>query len=465
MSLALPPGTCDTHIHFYDRSYRAASTTVLKPPDATRGDYEKVRAELGIDRCVVVQPTTYGLDNSCQLDAVDVLGTDIARAVVVDETVTDAELAYFGHRGVRGVRFHMLPGGAVGWDALTPIISTPCSACRAGSSSTTSDGSCHRSSQTASRSTRPHCSPANSSTAIPVDSRRHRPPPCPGLQSGEPVPIPDPEGANTMNRPAAPPNPTIERSYASYPSLMDKRVFVTGGGNGIGQAIVHEFAKQGARVAFVDIDADGGAGTVEVCAADNPRHTPMFIKCDLTDIDALRSAIDAAQREQGPSQVLVNNAASDDRHTWEEMTPDYWDDRVAVNLRHYFFAIQAIAPAMLEAAEGSIVNIGSSCYLMQEDFFPGYAIAKSGVEGITRTMARTFGVDNVRVNTVMPGWVATDHQLERWWSPEGEEGTLADQALKRRILPDEFAQMVLFLAADDGAACTAQTFLIDGGRY
>ncbi|MBG7606075.1 MAG: SDR family oxidoreductase, partial [Actinobacteria bacterium] len=154
-----------------------------------------------------------------------------------------------------------------------------------------------------------------------------------------------------------------------------------------------------------------------------------------------------------------------DRHTWQEMTPDYWDNRFAVNLRHYFFAIQAVAPAMIAANSGSIVNIGSSSYLMQEDFFPGYAVAKSGVEGITRTMARTFGEHEIRVNTVMPGWVATERQLERWWTPEGEAGTLRDQALKRRILADEFAQMVLFLAADDGAACTAQTFLVDGGRY
>jgi NAD(P)-dependent dehydrogenase (short-subunit alcohol dehydrogenase family) len=146
------------------------------------------------------------------------------------------------------------------------------------------------------------------------------------------------------------------------------------------------------------------------------------------------------------------------------MTPDYWDDRMAVNLRHYFFAIQAVAPGMIEAGNGSIVNIGSSSYMMQEDFFPGYAIAKSGVEGITRTMARTFGPGNVRVNTVLPGWVATERQLEKWWSPEGEADTLRDQAIKRRIYPREFAQMVLFLAADDGAACTAQQFLVDGGR-
>jgi NAD(P)-dependent dehydrogenase (short-subunit alcohol dehydrogenase family) len=162
---------------------------------------------------------------------------------------------------------------------------------------------------------------------------------------------------------------------------------------------------------------------------------------------------------------LVNNAANDDRHDWRKMTADYWDDRLNTNLRHYFFTIQALAPGMVQASDGAIVNIGSSSFMMQEDFFPGYAVAKSGVEGITRTMARTFGPHNVRVNTVLPGWVATERQLEKWWTPEGEEQTLHDQALKRRIYPTEFAQMVLFLAADDGAACTAQSFLVDGGRY
>jgi NAD(P)-dependent dehydrogenase (short-subunit alcohol dehydrogenase family) len=147
------------------------------------------------------------------------------------------------------------------------------------------------------------------------------------------------------------------------------------------------------------------------------------------------------------------------------MTPEYWDNRFNTNLRHYFFAIQAFAPAMIAAGGGSIVNIGSSCYHMQEDFFPGYAIAKSGVEGLTRTMARTFGPHNIRMNAVLPGWVATERQLAKWWTPEGEAGTLRDQALKRRILADEFAQMVLFLAADDGGACTAQSFLVDGGRF
>ncbi len=228
--------------------------------------------------------------------------------------------------------------------------------------------------------------------------------------------------------------------------------------------MVEQFAMQGAKVGFADINAERAAATLARCAERNPRHQPRFYEVDLVDVVALQRVVQEAIVELGSITVLVNNAASDDRHTWQEMTAEYWDDRLNTNLRHYFFAIQAVAPGMIEAQNGSIINIGSSSYMMQEDFFPGYAIAKSGVEGITRTMARTFGPDNVRVNTVLPGWVATERQLTKWWSPEGEEGTLADQALKRRIYPAEFAQMVLFLAADDGGACTAQQFLIDGGR-
>ena len=194
------------------------------------------------------------------------------------------------------------------------------------------------------------------------------------------------------------------------------------------------------------------------------RHTPRFYEVDLLDIEALQAALATAIEDLGGITVLVNNAASDDRHTWDEVTPEYFDNRINVNLRHYFFSIQSVAQQMIDAQHGSIINIGSSSYQIQEDFFPGYAIAKSGVEGITRTLARTFGVDNVRVNTVLPGWVATEKQLTKWWSPEGEEGTMRDQAIKRRIYPKEFAQMVLFLAADDGAACTAQEFVVDGGR-
>jgi NAD(P)-dependent dehydrogenase (short-subunit alcohol dehydrogenase family) len=257
----------------------------------------------------------------------------------------------------------------------------------------------------------------------------------------------------------------VTSNYASYPSLVDRGVFITGGAAGIGSAMVEQFARQGSKVAFVDLDADAARSTIERCAAAGVAHTPLFYPLDLLDIAALQRACASAVDALGGVSVLVNNAASDDRHDWRDMTPEYFDNRMNTNLRHYFFAIQALAPGMMEAGHGSIVNIGSSSYMMQEDMFPGYAIAKSAVEGITRTMARTFGPFGVRVNTVLPGWVPTERQLTKWWTPEGEEGTMRDQAIKRRITPDEFSQMVLFLAADDGAACTAQQFLVDGGRF
>lgn len=253
--------------------------------------------------------------------------------------------------------------------------------------------------------------------------------------------------------------------YATYPSLAGRGVFITGGAAGIGSALVEEFARQGARVAFVDRSVAEAKATIERCVQAGAVHVPLFYELDLVDIAALQAACAAAVSALGSVSVLVNNAANDDRHDWRDVTPEYFDNRIHVNLRHYFFAIQALAPQMIAAGHGSIVNIGSSSYLMQEDMFPGYAIAKSAVEGITRTMARTFGPHGVRVNTVLPGWVPTERQLTKWWSPEGEAGTMRDQAIKRRITPVEFSQMVLFLAADDGAACTAQHFLVDGGRF
>ncbi|MGI9624234.1 MAG: SDR family NAD(P)-dependent oxidoreductase [Acidimicrobiales bacterium] len=264
---------------------------------------------------------------------------------------------------------------------------------------------------------------------------------------------------NQANPAAAP-----HAEYATYPSLVDRTVLITGGADGIGAGIVQEFALQGAKVAFLDLQADKAESVTQKCVDLGAPHAPLHRIVDLVDIAATQAAITDLASEVGGFAVLVNNAANDERHSWEDVTVEYWDDRLNTNLRHYFFAIQAVAPQMLEQGLGSIINIGSSSYMMQEDFFPGYAIAKSGVEGITRTMARTFGPNGVRVNTVLPGWVATERQLDKWWTAEGEEQTLQDQAIKRRIYPREFAQIVLFLAADDGGACTAQQFLIDGGR-
>jgi NAD(P)-dependent dehydrogenase (short-subunit alcohol dehydrogenase family) len=257
----------------------------------------------------------------------------------------------------------------------------------------------------------------------------------------------------------------MNRRYATYPSLENRGVFITGGAAGIGSALVHEFALQGCRVAFVDKSVGEAHATIDRCVQAGVEHAPRFFEVDLVDIAALRQACVSAADAIGTITVLVNNAANDDRHDWRDVTPAYFDNRINTNLRHYFFAIQALAPQMIAAGEGAIINIGSSSYMMQEDMFPGYAIAKSAVEGITRTMARTFGPHGVRVNTVMPGWVPTERQLSKWWTPEGEQATMNDQAIKRRITPEEFAQMVLFLAADDGAACTAQQFMVDGGRF
>jgi len=253
-------------------------------------------------------------------------------------------------------------------------------------------------------------------------------------------------------------------AYASYPSLKNRVVFITGGAAGIGGNMVRLFAAQGARVAFVDIDRETGRENVGWCAEQDYLHTPLFLHCDVRNIARLEETIEQTVDHFGPVQVLVNNAANDDRHDFGEVTPDYWDERFAINLRHQYFAIQKVAPYMRECGGGSIINIGSSSWMIKEDFFPAYAIAKSAVQGLTRTLARTLGVDNIRVNSVLPGWVVTERQLDLWWSEEGEQETLDMQCLKNRVYPEEFNQMVLFLAADDGWACTSQSYLVDAGR-
>jgi len=252
--------------------------------------------------------------------------------------------------------------------------------------------------------------------------------------------------------------------YANYPSLKDRTVFITGGASGIGGDMVRQFAKQGSKVAFVDINPDLGRETAQWCREQGYAHEPLFLECDLRDIARLEAAIDQAADHLGSIQVLVNNAANDDRHCFGEVTPDNWDERFAVNLRHQYFAIQKVVPIMRQAGGGSIINIGSSSWMIKEDFFPAYAVAKSGVEGLTRTLARTLGVDNIRVNSVVPGWVVTERQLDKWWTQEGEDECMAMQCLKKRVYPEEFNQMVLFLAADDGGACTAQSYVVDAGR-
>ena len=188
------------------------------------------------------------------------------------------------------------------------------------------------------------------------------------------------------------------------------------------------------------------------------------MKCDVTDIPAFQASINRAAEHFGGLHTLINNAASDTRHDWAEVTPEYWDDRMAVNLRHQFFGIQAAVPHMRKGGAGSIINIGSSSWMIGEHYFPAYATAKAAIQGLTSTLARNFGPDNIRVNTVLPGWIFTERQLEKWVTPENEAACMAMQCLKKRIYPEEYNQTILFLAADDSGACTAQAYVVDGGR-
>lgn len=245
--------------------------------------------------------------------------------------------------------------------------------------------------------------------------------------------------------------------FATYHSLTGKSVFVTGGASGIGAEIVRGFAEQGAKVGFVDLDAKAGAALAE--AHDNV----AFETCDLRDIAALRRAFAALEEACGPAAVLVNNAARDDRHDWSDVTPEYWDERQATNLRHQFFAIQAVAPGMIDAGGGSIINMGSCSWWQGMGNMPAYTTAKSGVHGLTRSFATDLGPHGIRVNCVVPGWVMTERQKELWATPEALEKNLETQSLKDLIQPEHLARMVLFLASDDARMCTGQNFFVEAG--
>ena len=251
-------------------------------------------------------------------------------------------------------------------------------------------------------------------------------------------------------------------TYATYPSLRDRTVLITGGASGIGASLVEHFAAQGSRVAFLDVAADLGAGLVtSVCRTCGGE--PLFLHCDLTDIDALRSAVAQVEDRLGGIRVLINNAASDDRHNFAEVTAEYWDQRMAVNLRHQFFAAQAVAGGMAASGGGSIVNMGSISWVIPATDLPVYTTAKSAIVGLTRTLAHTLGGSAIRVNCVMPGAIMTERQQRLWYTPEYVENIFSRQALKRQLLPEDVARLVLFLAADDSSAITNQSYVIDGG--
>jgi NAD(P)-dependent dehydrogenase (short-subunit alcohol dehydrogenase family) len=251
--------------------------------------------------------------------------------------------------------------------------------------------------------------------------------------------------------------------FAIYPSLRDRVVFITGGASGIGAEHVAQFAQQGARVAFVDIADDAARALVDrVAAAGHP--APLYRQCDLKDIAALREVIAEVGRGLGPITVLVNNAANDQRHRFEDVTVEYWDERMATNLRHQFFAIQAVAPMMRAAGGGSIINFGSVSWHALQGGMPAYTTAKAAVEGLTRGMARDLGPDKIRVNTVIPGWIMTERQIKLWLTPEGERNLMQVQCLKEKLAPADVTRMVLWLAADDSRMCTAQLWVVDAGR-
>jgi len=248
---------------------------------------------------------------------------------------------------------------------------------------------------------------------------------------------------------------------ARYPSLAGKSVFVSGGGSGIGAAMVEAFAWQGARVSFVDIDQAAGEA-IAAALNDKVQHPARFMPCDLRDLDQLTRHIRAIEADEGGIDILINNAANDDRHEAKDVTPDYWDDRMAVNLRHLFFAAQAATPGMIRAGGGVILNLGSISWHLGLPDLVLYQTAKAGIEGMTRALARDLGRHGIRANTIVPGNVQTPRQ-ERWYTPEGEAAIVAAQCLDGRIQPSDIAALALFLASDDARMCTGHNYFVDAG--
>jgi len=249
---------------------------------------------------------------------------------------------------------------------------------------------------------------------------------------------------------------------ASYPRLSGRRVFVTGGGSGIGAAIVEAFARQGAQAAFVDIAADASqalADRLEAAGLARPWHR----RCDVTDVPALQRSIADAAQAVGDFHVLVNNVASDDRHALHAVTPEYWDERVAINQKPAFFAIQSVVPGMQRLGSGSIINMGSTGWQTKSGGYAVYATAKSSVNGLTRGLAQELGALRIRINVVSPGWVMTERQIALWLDEAGEADLARNQCLPDKVWPEDVAAMVLFLASDQARAITAQEFIVDAG--
>ena len=252
------------------------------------------------------------------------------------------------------------------------------------------------------------------------------------------------------------------KDMATYPSLKDRVTLITGGGSGIGASIVERFCEQGSKVYFVDNDKTASYNLVERLARSRG-NTPNFVCCDVRDINKLQSVIKSIIDSSGPIKILINNAARDDRHSIEEVTPDYFDERIATNMRHHFFTAQSVIEGMKTVGGGSIINMGSVSWMIGSVNMPIYLAAKSALVGLTRALARELGPYNIRVNSILPGWIMTDRQKELWLTPEGEAELMRRQCLKRKLEPDEIARIVLFFSSDDSAICTNQNFIADGG--
>ena len=251
--------------------------------------------------------------------------------------------------------------------------------------------------------------------------------------------------------------------HAIYPSLADKTVVISGGGSGIGAGLVEAFARQGARVAFIDI-ADAPAQALEASLAD-AKYAPTYYRCDLLDLDALARTFSDIEGRFGGVDILINNAANDDRHTLDDVTPAYWENRMGVNLRHLYFCAKAVVPAMKARGAGVILNMGSISWYVALPNLALYMTAKAGIEGMTRGLARDLGGDGIRVNCIIPGAVRTPRQTELWHTPDEEKKILAAQLLPQRVETEDVAALALFLSSDNARSCTGREYFVDAGWF
>jgi NAD(P)-dependent dehydrogenase (short-subunit alcohol dehydrogenase family) len=247
-----------------------------------------------------------------------------------------------------------------------------------------------------------------------------------------------------------------------YYDLENKRVFITGGGSGIGASIVEHFCEQGSEVYFIDINEDESKKLIEEIKNKN-YSLPIFIKCDLLNIKELQKTIADIISNKGPIDILINNAANDTRHKIDDVTEEYWNERINVNLRHFFFTVQSVKKSMIDNGGGAIINMGSTSWMVGQGGMAAYTAAKSGVVGLSRSFARDLGEFNIRVNSVVPGWVMTQRQIDLWLNDESEKELMKRQCLKEKLMPHELAQAVLFFSSEQSSGCTNQSYVVDKG--